>query len=155
MRAVELICILVTSEAEPVNPKVPEGWRPHQPWPRYIWATLLAAAATGVSELIFPFISPTNLVIVYLLTVVLSAFYLGRGPAIITSILSVAAFDFFFITPRFTMAVSDTEYLLTFAGLLAVGLIISHLTALVREQANAAHRAGRRRQLPYMNLEKT
>jgi two-component system, OmpR family, sensor histidine kinase KdpD len=129
---------MVTSEAEPVKPKVPEDWRPHQPWLRYIWATLLAAAATGVSSLIFPFISPVNLVIIYLLAVVLSAVYLGRGPAILTSILSVAAFDFFFITPRFSMAVSDTEYLLTFAGLLAVGLIISHLTSLVREQANAA-----------------
>jgi two-component system sensor histidine kinase KdpD len=50
----------------------------------------------------------------------------------------VVAFDFFFITPRFSMAVSDTEYLLTFVGLLAVGLIISHLSALVREQADAA-----------------
>jgi two-component system, OmpR family, sensor histidine kinase KdpD len=129
---------MVTSEAEPVTPKVPEGWRPHQPWPRYIWASLLAAAATGISGLVFPFISSTNLVIIYLLAVVLSAFYLGRGPAIITSIISVVAFDYFFITPRFSMAVSDTEYLLTFAGLLGVGLIISHLTSLVREQTYAA-----------------
>jgi two-component system sensor histidine kinase KdpD len=129
---------MVTSDAEPVKPGVPEDWRPHQPWPRYILAILLAAAATGVSSLIFPFISPTNLVIVYLLAVVLAAFYLGRGPAILTSILSVVAFDFFFITPRFSMAISDSEYLLTFVGLLVVGLIISHLTALVREQAESA-----------------
>lgn len=134
----EIDLYMVTHEAEPLSTKVLEGWRPHQPWPRYIWAALLAAAATGLSALIFPFISPTNLVILYLLAVVLSAFYLGRGPAILTSILSVAAFDFFFIAPQFTMAVSDTEYLLTFAGLLVVGLIISHLTALVREQADAA-----------------
>ena len=129
---------MVTSEAEPVKPNLPEDWRPHQPWPRYIWATLLAAAATGMSSLVSPFISPVNLVIIYLLAVVLAAIYLGRGPAILTSILSVAAFDFFFITPRFSMAVSDTEYLLTFVGLLAVGLIISHLTSLVREQSEAA-----------------
>jgi two-component system sensor histidine kinase KdpD len=129
---------MVTSKIEPVMPKVLDDWWPHHPWIRYIWATLLTAAATGVSSLIFPFISPVNLVIVYLLAVVLSAIYLGRGPAVLTSILSVVAFDFFFITPRFTMAVSDTEYLLTFAGLLAVGLIISHLAAIVREQADAA-----------------
>jgi len=134
----EIDLYMVTSEAEPAKPKMPEGWRPHQPWIRYIWATLLAAAATGVSSLIFPFISPVNLVILYLLAVVLSAVYLGRGPAVLTSVLSVIAFDFFFIAPRFTMAVSDTEYLLTFAGLLIVGLIISHLAALVREQADAA-----------------
>jgi two-component system sensor histidine kinase KdpD len=134
----EIDLYMVTSQTEPVKPKVPEDWRPHQPWPRYIWAALLAAAATGISAPISPFISPVNLVIIYLLAVILSAFYLGRGPAVVTSILSVAAFDFFFITPRFSMAVSDTEYLLTFAGLLGVGLIISHLTSLVREQSEVA-----------------
>lgn len=129
---------MVTSEAEPVNPRMPEGWRPHQPWPRYLWGIILAAAATGLSLLVFPFISPTNIAIIYLLSVVLSAFYFGRGPAILTSVLGVIAFDFLFIPPHFTMAVSDSEYLLTFAGLLAVGLVISHLTSLVREQADAA-----------------
>jgi len=129
---------MVTSEVEPVVAKVPESWRPHQPWFRYIWAILLAVAATGISALFFPYISPTNLVIVYLLSVVLSAVYLGRGPAVVTSVLGVVAFDFFFVPPQYTMAVSDTEYLLTFGGLLAVGLIISHLTALVREQADVA-----------------
>lgn len=129
---------LVTSEPEPVTAVVPEDWRPHQPILRYWGALVLTATATGVSALISPYISPTNLVIIYLLSVVLAAIYLGRGPAILTSILAVAAFDYFFIPPRFTMAVSDTEYLLTFAGLMLVGLVISHLTALVREQAETA-----------------
>ncbi len=129
---------LVTSEPEPVAPQVPEGWRPHAPWNRYAWGLGLVLAATGVGFLVFPFLSPTNLVMIYLLAVVLAAFYLGRGPAVMTSILSVLAFDFFFVPPRFTMAVSDTEYLLTFAGLFVTGLLISHLTSLVREQAEAA-----------------
>jgi two-component system sensor histidine kinase KdpD len=55
-----------------------------------------------------------------------------------TSVLSVFAFDYFFVPPRFTMAISDTEYLLTFGGLLSTGIIVSHLTGLVREQAEAA-----------------
>jgi two-component system sensor histidine kinase KdpD len=79
-------------------------------------------------------------VVIYLLSVVLAAVYLGRGPAILTSLLSVAAFDFFFVPPHFTMAVSDTEYIITFFGLLVVGLSISQLMAQVREQAKAAQR---------------
>jgi two-component system sensor histidine kinase KdpD len=75
-----------------------------------------------------------------LLTVVIAATYLGRGPAILVSILSVLAFDFFFIPPFLTFAVSDTQYILTFAGLLLVGIVISQLTARVREQAEAAAR---------------
>jgi two-component system sensor histidine kinase KdpD len=101
-------------------------------------ALLLLAGATGLSALIAPYISPTNLVVIYLLAVVFAAVYLGRGPAILTSILGVATFDYFFVPPHLTLAVSDTEYLLTFLGLLAVGLVISQLTFLVREQAEAA-----------------
>ncbi len=105
-----------------------------------MWGLGLVAAATGLSALIAPAITPTNLVVIYLLSVVLAAIFLGRGPAIMVSILSVAAFDYFFVPPQFTMAVSDTEYLLTFLGLLVVGLVISYLTAQVREQAEAAQR---------------
>ncbi len=129
---------VISSEAEPSTRKALEAWRPHRPWPRYFWGLLLVAAATGLSALIAPYISPTNLIVIYLLVVVLAAVYLGRGPAILTSVLGVAAFDFFFVPPSYTLAVSDTEYLLTFLGLLAVGLVISQLTALVREQAEAA-----------------
>lgn len=129
---------VVTSEAEPSQVKVPEAWRSHQPLGRYLGGLLLLIVATGLGSLIAPFLSPVNLVIIYLLSVVVAAVYLGRGPAVMTSILDVAAFDFFFVPPRFTMAVSDTEYIITFFGLLAVGLVVSHLTALVREQAELA-----------------
>jgi len=131
---------VVSSEIEPSAKVIPQGWRPHRPLLRYLWGVALVIVATGISALIAPFLSPTNLVVIYLLSVVLAAVYLGRGPAILTSILSVAAFDFFFVPPHFTMAVSDTEYLLTFFGLLVVGLLISQLMAQVREQADAAQR---------------
>ncbi len=129
---------LVTSQPDPVPVRVPEAWKPHPPLGRYLWGLGLVLAATAISALISPFIAAANLVMIYLLAVVLAAFYLGRGPAVMTSILGVAAFDFFFIPPHFTMAVSDTQYLLTFFGLFSVGLVISHLTSLVREQAEAA-----------------
>ena len=129
---------VISSEAVPSTKKVLEAWRPHHPWPRYFWGLMLVAAATGLSAGIAPYISPTNLIVIFLLAVVLAAVYLGRGPAILTSVLGVAVFDYFFVPPFLTLAVSDTEYLLTFLGLLAVGLVISHLTAMVREQAEAA-----------------
>jgi two-component system sensor histidine kinase KdpD len=129
---------VISSEAEPSTKKVLGGWRPHRPLRRYFWGLMLVAAATGLNALVAPYISPTNLIVIYMLAVVLAAFYLGRGPAIMTSVLGVAAFDYFFVPPFLTLAVSDTEYLLTFLGLLAVGLVISQLTSLVREQAESA-----------------
>ena len=131
---------VISSEAQTPTKKVVEAWRPHRPFIRYMWGVGLVAAATGLNALIAPFISPTNLVVTYLLSVVLAAVFLGRGPAILASVLSVVVFDFFYIPPRGTLAVSDTEYLLTFFGLLAVGLVISYLTSLVRDQAIAAQR---------------
>ena len=114
--------------------------RPRPVWMHYLWAVLLVLAATGVSALFHPSISATNLVMVYLLAVVVAAVYLGRGPSILASILSVLAFDFSFTEPYYTFVVSDTEYILTFAGLLGVGLVISELTARLRDQAGAAQR---------------
>ena len=131
---------VVSSESEPQPHRIVEGWRPHRPLWRYLLALLLAAAATGLGALIAPYIHPTNLVVIFLLSVVLAAVYLGRGPAILASLLGVASFDFFFVPPPLTLAVDDTEYLLTFIGLLAVSLVISQLTAVVRRQVEAVMR---------------
>jgi len=135
---IDVNIISVPGEAEPVQQE--SAWQPHRPWRRYLWAIFLVLAATGTGALFQRAISPTNLVMVYLLAVVVAAVYLGRGPSILVSILSVLAFDFFFVPPFYTFAVSDTEYLLTFIGLLGVGLVISELTARVRDQAEAAQR---------------
>src|SRR6185295_7216892 len=87
-----------------------------------------------------PVLEPTNLAMLYLMVVVIAALNWGRGPAILASVLSVLAFDLFFVTPYLTFAVSDTQYLLTFTALLVVGLVMSTLAARAREQAQAAQR---------------
>jgi two-component system sensor histidine kinase KdpD len=130
----------VNSEAQPSYKQVERYWQPHRPWRRYLFGIALVASATGICALVAPYISPTNLVVIYLLSTVVAAVFLGRGPAILTSILSVVVFDFFFVPPSLTLAVSDTEYILTFFGLISVSLVISYLTAQVREQAEAAQR---------------
>jgi two-component system, OmpR family, sensor histidine kinase KdpD len=130
----------VNSEAQPSFKQTEHLWQPHRPWRRYLWGVAVVIAATGICALVAPYISPTNLVVIYLLSVVITAIFLGRGPAILASILSVASFDYFFVPPHLTLAVSDTEYVLTFLGLLAVSLVISYLTTQVREQAEAAQR---------------
>ena len=117
---------------------VSRNWVPHRPWRRYAASAALVVVPTLIGELIRPYISPVNLVMLYLPVVVLVAVYLGRGPAMLASLLSVLAFDFFLVPPRLTFAVSDTEYLLTFSGLFIVGVVISTLAVRVKEQAEAA-----------------
>lgn len=113
------------------------------PWQCYLGAVLLVILSTLINIPFHSRISPTNLAMLYLVAVIISAAYLGRGPAILASILGVLAFDYIFVPPILTLRVFDTEYLITFAVLLAVGLIISELTLQVRSQAEAAERRER------------
>lgn len=113
---------------------------PHRPLWRYLVSLVLVGLVSLIGMPLSRFLDPTNLVMVYLLAVVFSAVYLGRGPAILASILSVLCFDFFFIDPTLTFSVYDTQYLITFAGLLLVGLIISSSAALLRDQVDAMRR---------------
>ena len=74
----------------------------------------------------------------YLLGVVLVTIRFGRGPGMLLSLLNVVAFDLFFVAPRFSLTVADTQYLFTFALMLVVALVISNLTASLRYQALVA-----------------
>ena len=93
-----------------------------------------------------------NLVMIYLLGVVVIALFYGRWPSVLATFINVASFDLFFIAPRGTLAVSDVQYLLTFAVMLTVGLVIGNLTAGVRYQARVArYREQRTRHLYEMS----
>ena len=105
---------------------------------RYVWALLACLATTLVATLLLPYFDLANIVMLFLLTVVLVALKWGRGPAVFAAFVSVATFDFFFVAPRFSFAVSDFQYLLTFAVMLAVALIIGQMTAGLRYQARVA-----------------
>ena len=114
--------------------------------PRYAWAALAVVAVTLLAFPLFKVFDLANIVMLFLLATVLVAVKLGRGPAALAAVLNVAAFDFFFVTPRFSFAVSDAQYLLTFAVMLAVGLITGQLTAGLRFQAGISSRRERRAQ---------
>jgi two-component system sensor histidine kinase KdpD len=111
---------------------------PVTPPARYVNSLILVIAITLFGQLVKSSISQTNLMMLYLLAVVVAAFYWGLGPAIFSAVLGVLAFDFFFIPPYLTFRVSDTEYLITFAGMIVVGAVISFLVARARENAAAA-----------------
>ncbi len=128
---------VIGAEAGSARPSEAAGWRPHPPWRRYLLAALLVIAGSLLGSVVHRFLAPTNLVMIYLLVVVLAALYLGRGPAVLAAVLSVLVFDFFFVPPYLTLAVSQVEYLATFAGLLIVGLLISGLAARLQEQVEA------------------
>ena len=111
---------------------------PPTDWRAYGGATLMIAGATLVAALMLPYFELANLIMAYLLGVLLVATRFGRGPSLFASLLSVAAFDFLFVPPRFTFAVSDTQYFITFAVMLLVAFVISDLATRIRAQADSA-----------------
>jgi two-component system sensor histidine kinase KdpD len=118
-------------------------------WKRYVAAAAISAACTVVAFGMFPYLELSNLVMVYLLGVVVAGLRVGRVPSVLTAVLNVICFDFFFVPPRFTFAVADVQYLLTFIVMLTVALVIATLMARVRQQTRVAGARERRTALLY------
>jgi len=111
---------------------------PASPPRDYVDSLTLVVAVTIFGWLFHPLISPVNQLMFYLLAVVVIAFKRGLRPAIFTAVVGVIAFDFFFVPPYLTFRISDTQYLVTFIGMIIVGTVISMLVARARRHADAA-----------------
>jgi two-component system sensor histidine kinase KdpD len=118
-------------------------------WERYWAALAICACCTAAAAVMYPYFALTNLVMVYLLGATVAALRLGRGPASFTAVANVIALDFCFVPPRFTFAVSNLEYLVTFAVMLVLALVIANLVANVRAQTRVAGARERRTSLLY------
>jgi len=107
-------------------------------WRSYLASLGLVALATLLGHLVHTFFAPANIIMIYLLSVTISAVTGGLGPSILVSVMGVLAFDFFFVSPFFTFAVDDTQYIFTFSVLLLVGITVSYLTSRIRKQTEIA-----------------
>lgn len=107
----------------------------------YALAVAAAALCTAAGLALFPALTLTDFAMVYLLGTSAVALRGARGPALLSSALSVLCFDYFFVPPRFTFHVEHPQHVVTFVVMLAVALLISHLAVRARRQAEAAKRA--------------
>ncbi|MEP7244185.1 MAG: sensor histidine kinase KdpD [Gammaproteobacteria bacterium] len=118
-------------------------------WDRYFWALVTTAVCTAIALVAYPYLAQVNLVMVYLLGVVAAGLRFGRGPSVLAAIANVVVFDFCFVPPRFSLAIADAQYLVTFAVMLTVALVIANLMASVRQQTRVAGARERRTALLY------
>jgi two-component system sensor histidine kinase KdpD len=132
------VYVISSEEKTPQKPVPMEPLLPATPPRDYVSSFILVILITILGWLIKSFISQVNLIMLYLLAVVFVAFRRGLRPAVFTAVVGLLAFDFFLIRPYFTFRIGDTEYLITFAGLIAVATLISLLVARAREHAYAA-----------------
>ncbi|MFN8505278.1 DUF4118 domain-containing protein [Kouleothrix sp.] len=142
----EIDVYVISEEPEPAPtrlraPEEPAGWN------GYLASIAVLVLITGLGYLarvLYPSFAEANVIMAYLLAVMAVALRYGRGPSILAAVLGVLAFDFFFVRPFLTFVVSDTQYLLTFAALLFVALVVGTLTVRLRQQADAARQRERR-----------
>ena len=109
-----------------------------KPWQRFLLTVLACTATTLLATPLLGHLDLANIVMLFLLTVLLLAVTLGRGSAVLGSVLSVLLFDIFFVPPRFSLAVENIQYLVTFAVMLATGLITGQLAAGLKLKAREA-----------------
>jgi two-component system sensor histidine kinase KdpD len=119
-------------------------------WPGYAWALLASVVAALVAWAFQDVgLAETNRAIVFLLAVVLVAARYGLGPGALSAVVGVLAFDFFFVPPYMTFAVEDAQFVITFAVMLVVALVISSLAARLRNQIRASRARERRLEALY------
>lgn len=105
---------------------------------RYSFAIAACCATALFATPLLGLVDLANIVMLFLLAVVLVAARLGWGPAVLAAFLSVLLFDVFFVPPRFSLAVNDVQYLITFAVMLVVALIIGRLAGQLRQETTTA-----------------
>jgi two-component system sensor histidine kinase KdpD len=106
----------------------------------YFYCFWMILITSIIAVLIQDYLELMNIGMLYLLVVVIASLRFGLYPAIVTSSLSVLAFDFFFVSPRFTFRIDDTQYLITFATLFIVSIVISYLVVRTKEYAISAQK---------------
>jgi two-component system, OmpR family, sensor histidine kinase KdpD len=134
---------VISGEGEETALPAAKSLKPRRPWRQYLLATGGVILCTVVGWALFPYLALRNLAMIYLLTVVVISSLLPRGPALFSSLLSVAVFAFFFVPEYYSFAVTSSEYVVTVAVMLVVGTLVSGLTARIRHQARVARQQER------------
>ena len=120
-----------------------------KPWQRVLLTAAACSATTLLATPLLGHLDLANIVMLFLLTVLLIAVSLGRGAAVLAAVLSVLLFDIFFVPPRFSLAVSNIQYLVTFDVMLATALIVGQLAAGLKQKAREAQVREQRTQALY------
>lgn len=105
----------------------------------YAAAVALAVAATGIRLLIDPLLGPKRLgFITFFGAIVIAAWVGGPGPALVSLLVSLAAFVYLFVEPRYTFVPANPSDLWSILIAAGVGVLVAMLAgSLQRARRNA------------------
>ncbi|MCE9580799.1 MAG: DUF4118 domain-containing protein, partial [Deltaproteobacteria bacterium] len=128
---------------DPVPPPSPRTRPEGKDARAYVLAGIAVAAATAIGAIAGDRLDLPDDAMLYLFAIMLAALG-GRGPGAFAAALSVAAYDFFFVPPRYTLAVTDVRHVMTFGVMFAVGIAMGNLVARLRRAEDASRSRERR-----------
>jgi two-component system, OmpR family, sensor histidine kinase KdpD len=128
------------AQAPPPHPALPSV-PVYSSWKRYALALLIVAALTATLALVFemfPGFGYQAVGLLELFAVLLIAVYLGRGPALLAATASAFSWNYLFIDPRLTLAISEVPDVILFLLYFVIALLAGNLTARLRQQERLA-----------------
>ena len=119
-----------------VAESLPDPSEPPPPETReYLVAVAVVAAAALLALPLRGLLNTIDVAMIFLLSVVVVAVRSSQTPTLLATVLAILAFDVLFVPPYYRLTVEDADYLLTFAVMLIVALLMSGLTVRIRHQA--------------------
>jgi two-component system, OmpR family, sensor histidine kinase KdpD len=115
----------------------PRIWRLQSNWKQYATAIGIVIAVALANLPVMEVTGPRVPGLVFLLTVVLLALVVGRGPVFLAGALSAVIWDYYFLPPRFTLIISTTEDGVLFGLYFVVAMVLGQLVARIRTQEQA------------------
>ncbi|MGO9785743.1 MAG: DUF4118 domain-containing protein [Stellaceae bacterium] len=104
----------------------------------YIATTAIVAAALGIGFVLQQYLNVVNIALVFLTAILISAVTYGLLPSLYACVISVLAYNFFFLPPLYTFTIADPENVVALFFFLIVAVIASNLAARTRNQVVTA-----------------
>jgi two-component system sensor histidine kinase KdpD len=124
-----------TQEAPPQSAVLTRTKRPMLA--QYATALAVIALVTLAAFLFCPIIGADATALVFLLTIVLLALFVDRGPTLAAAATSAVLWEFFFLPPAFHFGIKNFEDGMLFGMYFIVALVLGHLTTRIRAQEEA------------------
>jgi len=105
---------------------------------QYSWAAILTATVVGCLVWAQPHANLTATALALVLVVTVSAIAWGSGPALITALLSVFGFNYFFIPPIHTFTIAEPQNWIAFVVFVATAVAVGQLSSRARNRAEEA-----------------
>jgi len=104
----------------------------------------VVALVTGLNAILQHWLGNQPVALVYLLSVVILAMFVGRGPTLAAATLTALLWDFFFTLPKYSFQILNAGDAMMFATYFVIAMAMGNLAARLRAQQEAERRREQR-----------